>query len=382
MQFSDVLGQHEIKTYLREIVSQDRVPHALLFLGKPGNGPLPMALAFAQYLMCEKRGQDDACGDCTHCKKNRKYIHPDIHYTYPTIGSKMTSADFTSSWRSFLEANPYGDAFDWFNMLGGDNKQGNITKDECNRILKVLSLKTFEGEYKIHILWMPEYLGAQGNRLLKIIEEPPDSTVFILVAERQEEILNTILSRCQIVSFKPLKDEVIAKQLTDQFEFNHTKSMQIAFLTDGDLNEALKLAGEKDQVLSTLWIDWMRKVYKGYGPDLVAWSDQLNRMDRESQKNLFRYGLHFLHEMLIYELNNHYTPRLLDKEKMAMQKLGALMSISKIEAMIELINLSIFHIERNANSKIIMLDCGIKIHRILRKGEVNRKRKSDANYQN
>jgi DNA polymerase-3 subunit delta' len=366
MLFRDILGQEDIKSYLREIVNQDRIPHAMLFFGKSGTGSLPMALAFGQFLMCENRYEGDACGDCNHCKKSAKWIHPDIHYTYPTIGTKSTSVDFTSQWRSFLETNAYGDVFEWLNVLGGDNKQGNITKDECNRILKVLSLKTFEGEYKIQILWMPEFLGTQGNRLLKIIEEPPDNTVFILVAERQEDILNTLVSRCQLVNFRPIPDQLIGEFLEEKADLNQNQALQIAFLSDGNLNEAYKLIGQKEELLAHTWIEWMRKMYKGNAVEMVDLSSQFNQLDRESQKNILRYGLHFSHEMLIFHLNPHYVPRLLDKESSALRKLSALVSVDQIEHMIEIINTSIFHLERNANSKILMLDDAIQIHHILR----------------
>ena len=366
MLFRDILGQEDIKTFLRECVNQDRIPHAMLFLGKSGTGSLPMALAFGQYLMCENRYEGDACGDCNHCKKSAKWIHPDIHYTYPTIGTKSTSMEFTSQWRSFLETNAYGDVFEWLNLLGGENKQGNITKDECNRILKVLSLKTFEGEYKIQILWMPEFLGAQGNRLLKIIEEPPDNTVFILVAERQEDILNTIVSRCQLVSFRPIPDEMIGDFLQNKTGLNQDQALQIAFLANGNLNEAYKLIGQKEELLAHTWIEWMRKIYKGNAIQMVGLSDQFNQLDRESQKNILRYGLHFLHEMIIFHLNPHYIPRLLEQETTALRKLSALVLVNQIEEMVDIINTSIFHLERNANSKILMLDNAIQMHYVLR----------------
>lgn len=222
MQFSEVIGQRDVKQHLIAMISQNRLSHALLFSGREGSGALLLALAFAQYIMCEKVksrlsppaaslfGADepasneplpDACGVCNACKKAAAHVHPDIHYSYPVIpkkpGDKPVSTDFIVEWREFITTFPHGNVFDWLQFIGAENKQGNITAQECNEILHKLSLKSFESEYKILVLWMPEYLGNEGNKLLKLIEEPPANTLFILVAENESLILPTIISRTQ-----------------------------------------------------------------------------------------------------------------------------------------------------------------------------------------
>src|SRR4051812_38904572 len=237
MLFKDVIGQSDVKQHLAEMVQQNRLSHALLFLAKPGSGGLPLALAFAQFLVCERvNGKSasnqqgtslfdldepatpinpispftDACGECSACNKARQMVHPDIHFSYPVIpkksGDKPKSTDFISEWREFLLQNPYGNVYDWLQFIGADNKQGNITAEECNDIIRQLSLKSFESEYKILLMWMPEYLGKEGNKLLKLIEEPPANTLFILVAESEGQILQTILSRTQLVKVPQLEN--------------------------------------------------------------------------------------------------------------------------------------------------------------------------------
>ncbi|HNL07509.1 MAG TPA: hypothetical protein PKH93_08045, partial [Chitinophagales bacterium] len=199
MQFKQIIGQTNTKRYLMESAQHDHISHAQLFLGNEGCGALSLALAFAQYVNCSNRQTDDSCGRCSNCKKSQKLIHPDIHYCYPTIGSKAKSTDLLTEWREAVLKNPYMNVFQWLQHLKADNKQGNITAEECEDIIRKLSFTTYEAPYKILLLWMPEYLGKEGNRLLKIIEEPPPNTLFLLVAENANLVLNTILSRTQLL---------------------------------------------------------------------------------------------------------------------------------------------------------------------------------------
>ncbi|MFQ5446947.1 MAG: hypothetical protein ACE5FF_08435, partial [Saprospiraceae bacterium] len=174
MRFDTITGQHIVKEHLRKMADSGRIPHAIMLLGMPGSGDLPLAVGFAQYVLCENRKEGEACGHCSNCVKAAKFVHPDIHFSFPTVGSKATSDTYLGEWRKGLEENPYLDANEWLQRIGAENKQGNITKDECLQIARKLSLKTFEGRYKILVMWRPEYLGKEGNRLLKLIEEPPE----------------------------------------------------------------------------------------------------------------------------------------------------------------------------------------------------------------
>ena len=363
MQYQDIVGQDEIKFYLREAIRGDRLPHALLFLGSAGHGSLPMALATAQYLMCQNRTGDDACGQCSDCHKAGKFIHPDIHFSFPTIGSKVTSVEQLPEWRRFLMESPYGNVEDWLTIIGGENKQGNINKDECHRILKALSLKTYEGDYKIHILWMAEYLGKEGNRLLKIIEEPPNQTIFLIIAANQDEILNTILSRCQLVSFSALSDHDITEYLmTTYSDLERNEALHLTYLADGDLGSALSQLHQKSDLATDFFLEWMRTTFKGNPVEIVQWVDRFARLDREGQKRFLSYALHFLREMLLRKVSGNNEVRLLGEEKKALEKLKTLVPLSSLQQMIELLGESIFHLERNANSRILMLDNSIRMH--------------------
>src|SRR3984885_2909521 len=234
MQFSQVIGQQQVRDNLTEMVRQNRLSHALLFLGHEGSGALPLALAFAQYVVCERRDSSsaDACGVCATCVKAGRLMHPDIHFSYPVIpkkaGDKPVSSDYSSEWREFIQQYPYGNAYDWLQFIGAENKQGNITAQECNDINRKLSLKSFESGYKILILWMPEYLGNEGNKLLKLIEEPPANTLFILVAENEGQILQTILSRTQLVKIPALDDSDVEAGLEATQDISKEKAKQIA----------------------------------------------------------------------------------------------------------------------------------------------------------
>ena len=254
MQFKDVIGQIPVKQHLAEMVEQNRLSHALLFLGKEGSGALPLAMAFAQYVVSLPQAApvvEDLFGGMTALEpapsfihpdqiaaqpafqRAAQLIHPDLHFSFPVIprksGDKPTSNDYISEWREFISLYPYGNVYDWLQFIGAENKQGNITADECNDIIRQLNLKSFESEYKVLLLWMPEYLGKEGNKLLKLIEEPPPNTLFILVAENEEMILPTILSRCQLIKIPMPEDTEIEQALVERANANMKPSKHQSF---------------------------------------------------------------------------------------------------------------------------------------------------------
>lgn len=365
MFFSDVVAQDELKDDLIKAIDSKRLPHALLLLGESGYGGLSLALALAQYLMCDHKKEHDSCGECNHCHKAQKYIHPDIHFTFPTIGSKVTSGEFLPSWRTFLEGGPYQHLQSWLAKLDGENKQGNINKDECDRIIKILNLKTYEGSHKILIIWMAEHLGDQGNRLLKILEEPPENTHFILIAERQEAILNTILSRCQIVNIRPLPDDAISNYLMKHQDADQDSARQAALFANGNLIEAIQIAGHTQKETIDWWLDWMRLCYKGNGLEIGPWVDKFSKLSRESQKAFMRFGLHFLREMLLQHTKPDHDVRLLEKERIALVKMSKLVEYPSILAMVKMIEENIYHVERNINGRILLMDSSIRLHYLL-----------------
>src|SRR5664279_5724356 len=262
MQFENVIGQVATKKHLVDLVQQNRLSHALLFLGKEGSGTLSMALAFAQYIVCTSAktkasscqlfaeestatpvmaGKEDSCGSCPSCVKASQFIHPDIHFSFPVIPKKPSSPpvsdDYIREWREFITTSPYGNVYDWLQFLGAENKQGNITADECNLLNHKLSLKAFESDYKIVIMWMPEFLGKEGNKLLKLIEEPPPDTLFIFVSEDENAILPTILSRTQLIKIPVLSNAEIEKTLINTTNSTPEQAARIAGLSEGNYRE-------------------------------------------------------------------------------------------------------------------------------------------------
>ena len=366
MQFDQITGQKQLKEQLLGFVNSGRIPHAQIFLGPPGCGKLALAIAFAQYVLCENKSGNESCGQCKACIKSKKLIHPDIHFSYPTVGSKMTSNSFSEEWREAVLEQPYMNVNQWLQAIGAENKQGNITVDECNNIVKKLSLKIFEGSHKILIMWLPEYLGKEGNRLLKLIEEPPENTLFILVAERLELILQTIRSRCQLVKVNPLSDEdVIAGLLKKQPEAE-SRVQSIAHLANGNFNEALGLLAQNENDQATRFLEWMRKCYKGNGVELVKWGESFAKAGRENQKQFVRYSLHFLREYLSLKMTGNNNIRLGSEEQKTAQNLTKVLSFEQVQKIAALLDDCYYHIERNANPKILFLDLSIKMNRILK----------------
>ncbi len=365
MRFKDVIGQSAAIGQLRAMVDQDRLPHALLLLGNTGYGSLAVGLALIQYALCDQRTDGDACGICPQCTKSSKWIHPDVHFTFPVIKrdkDKPVSSDYITEWRTALSENPYLHEQAWYDRLEAGNKQGNITAEECNMILHQLSFRAYEGRYKVLLLWLPEYLSKEGSRLLKFIEEPPGDTLIVMVAENQDLILPTILSRCQLVKILPLQDEMIEEALMKRFSLPKAEALTLAHLAEGDWSEALHLMEQAEQDRSGLFFDWMRKCYRGDASEMVQWVDKFATLGREKQKYFLQYGLHFLREMLDFIVSGSDYLRLLPAELETARRMAASLDFHKITALAQLFNDCIFYIERNANPKILMLDASIQVN--------------------
>lgn len=371
MLFQQVLGHSEIKETLIRATQKDKIPHAMLLSGKEGVGMLPMALALAQYLNCENWGEIDSCGQCNSCSKNSKFIHPDVHFTYPTTGAKTLSREKIEDWRKALAANPYLTHNNWIALIDKENKQGNITAEECNQIIRQLKLRNVEGKYKVQIIWMAEFLKKEGNRLLKIIEEPPSNTVFILIAENMDDILPTILSRTQLVAFKNLPDDLIANHLTSNYETNEIDALKIAQLTEGNVSEAIDFATSGYQPPSQIAYKWLQLVkIKGNqtsnqaNTQLVELVDKISTLGRQKQKLLIQYLLFILREFIPASLN--LSSKLNEKERQFLKKLFSENVIEEIDIISEHLNNLHYGIVRNANAKVAFLGVSLKIAASLR----------------
>jgi DNA polymerase-3 subunit delta' len=275
-----------------------------------------------------------------------------------------------------MAENPYLEINDWLQRIGAENKQGNINKEECLNIIKKLSLKTFESPYKVLVMWLPEYLGKEGNRLLKLIEEPPENTVFILVAEQQELILNTILSRCQLVQVPPMDDASLIAGLVARGAASETNAQAIAQLVDGNFNEALALARQEESDHAGLLLDWLRKCYRGQGVDMVDWVENFAGLGRENQKHFLRYGLHFLRELTLMKVMRDQPAfqgkfRLPAKELETAQRLVGVVELDQLELLAQLLTDASYYVERNANPKILFLDVSIQMNQIFKRRQPN-----------
>ena len=375
MQFSQVIGQDHVRDSLTEMVRQNRLSHALLFLGHEGAGALPMALAFAQYVVCENKGAD-ACGVCPPCQKANKLIHPDIHFSYPVIpkkaGDKPVSSDYSAEWREFIAQYPYGNAYDWLQFIGAENKQGNITAQECNDINRKLSLKSFESGYKILVLWMPEYLGNEGNKLLKLIEEPPADTLFLLVAENESLILPTILSRTQLVKIPLPATADIAQALGERSGLGAEQALQIAVLSEGNYHEALQLVRHADDDWQGVLRDWLNAVLKNGPVAQVKWIEEISKSGRERQKQFLRYFNHVLEQAVRMRYLDTANLPIPDGERDIATRLNKIADISQQRAIIEELDRAAYYIERNAHAKMLFHALTIKLYHILAEKTVAR----------
>jgi DNA polymerase III subunit delta' len=393
MQFSKIINQQEVKQQLVELIQHNRLSHALLFLSKEGSGALSLALALAQYLTCERttdhsrqtiastslfeetsqpssvdRGLwSDSCGTCPSCTKANQLVHPDIHFSYPVVtkksGTPPLSVDYIAEWREFINNYPYGNVYDWLQFIGAENKQGNITANECNDIIRKLSLKSFESEYKILIMWMPEYLGAEGNKLLKLIEEPPPNTLFILVAENETLLLPTIVSRCQMIKIPMLETTDIESALIDS-KIDPVKARQVAATAEGNYREALQLLQHAEEDWQGILRDWLNSIIKTGPIAQTKWVEETSRLGREKQKQFLRYFNHLLEQSIRSKImgSNIHLP---DNEKDFAERLNRLADISQQQAIIEELDRATYYIERNANAKILFHALTIKLYHII-----------------
>ncbi len=371
MFFREVIGQQEIKQKLIRSVKENRVSHTQLFLGPEGSGNLALALAFAQFVNCENRQEDDSCGKCPSCVKSLKMIHPDIHYSFPAFKLKAgsenpaLSSDFLPLWREAMLENPYRNVSGWLDFIHAENKQGNISAAECRAIIHNLNLKTYESDYKILILWRAEYLLKEGNILLKLLEEPPAQTLLLLVAENRDQLLATILSRTQILSIPRLKDEEILEVLTTKHELTPEAAAKIVRRAEGNYNEAIRLLINAEDNNQDLFSRWMRLLYTPNAPELVQWVDDIAKIGRESQKGFFRYAMEFLHECIILQQAGEQQSRLYEDEKRLGSWMAQKMTVGDWQLMAELFDKSHYYIERNAHPKILFLNLSLQLQPII-----------------
>lgn len=378
MQFSDIIGQTHIINHLKTSAKNGRIPHAQLFVGKNGYGTLPMAIAYAQFLLTEFSNNSEASK-----LKAEKLQHPDLHFAFPVtttdrVKKHPISDLFLQEWREFLAEQPYGSLFRWLQHIGVENKQGLINVDEAQEIVKKLQLKSYEGGFKVMIIWMAEKMNlAAANKLLKLIEEPPEKTIFLLVTENEEQIISTIKSRCQALHFPALSENEIIKGLMKLEAVSENAAIKIAHKAEGDFEKAIHLLHEdsNDLVFEQWFIAWIRTAFQAKGnasvvKQLVSWAETVASKGRETQKQFLTYCLQFFRQALLL---NYQQPDLVFLETTTpnfdLNKFAPFVHANNILDIQKELEEALYHIERNANAKIVFTDLSMKLTRLLHRKE-------------
>jgi len=380
MYFHDIIGQQSIKDRFIRAVQEGRIPHAQLIAGAEGTGALPLAIAYARYICCTNRGETDACGNCPSCHKFNKLIHPDTHFVFPiykpSSGKKWVCDDFLIQWRNFASEKIYFGYHEWMGFIKAGNAQGVIYGDEGDEILRKLSFKAFESEYKVMIIWLPEKMGdVCANRLLKILEEPPAKTIFLLVSESSDQLLSTILSRAQMVRVKGIEAEDMRKALQERFTMSETELDSCIHLSGGSWLKALDYiqSSDENRLFLQQFIRCMRGAYTiaNFSPDkkldkqrslkdLKLWSEEMSKIGREQGKNYLTYSQRLVRENFIMNVGQSELNYLAPEEMAFSAKFSPFINHKNIVSFMEELSLAERHIEQNVNARIVFFDLALK----------------------
>ena len=373
MLFKEIVGQQEVKKRLLNMVRDDRTPHALMLFGPSGSGKLALAVAMAQYLSCNDRQLDDACGVCPSCLKFGKLVHPDLHFVVPVLKTARVTKDpvsdlFLEEWRETLLTNPYLSENQWYEAIGAENKQGVINKEESLQVIKKLGFKPYESDYRMMVIWLPEKMNqAAANKLLKIIEEPPEKTLILMVAESTDKILTTILSRTQLLHVPPLSEEMIREELMLQENQDQELVEDAIRRANGNYNTALQTLHQDENELYyfDLFTRLMRLCYSRSIIEINDWIDQVAGVGRERQKQLLDYSLRMLRENFMLSMNSDDLNHMSRKENEFSGRFSPFIHEENIDALVESFGTAGNHIEANGNPRIILMDLAIKVIRLL-----------------
>lgn len=369
MQFAEVIGHSTLKKHLIEEARSNKISHTQLFVGKPGYGPLPLALAFIQFIFCENRTDVDSCGTCHSCKKISQLQHPDVHFSFPTVQSITNiSNGALAHWREQIDENPYFDLNTWVRRIDPKERKPIIGKDESQEIIRKLSLRSFEGGYKVMLIWMIEEMNTScSNKLLKILEEPPDKTIFILMAESVEQILPTILSRSQTVVVPRVAADDINIFLKTSYKFNSENAISVASRCEGDVLEAIEQAthSAEGERFHNQFVQLMRVCYRKNVLEMIAWSESVGQESKEHQKQFLRYGLHMIRQSMLKNYTENQLTRVSAEEDLFLEKFARFITGNNVIDFTKLFNDSVYHIERNANGKILFTNLCFQVMRFI-----------------
>lgn len=372
MQFADIPGLDDLKQTLVQSVNGNHLAHALMFKGQEGGANLAMALAFANFLLCPQRTDQDACGQCDVCLKTKKYIHPDLHFVLPYKGlsereEDAGKADMLAQWRSLLAENHWPTLSNWAAQAGIESKQISISVKESRKVLYNVALKPFEAEKKVIFIWLPEMLGTEAaNALLKVLEEPNGRTQFLLVANDYDRILPTILSRTQLITVRRFSEQELSEELVSKHAVDQQKAQQIARLSEGSMNQAIHLISDMPDNNLVRFRDWFRLCYSSKMLELVTMADDFQNMGKEPQKSLLQFGLSMLRESLIWNYGDASLVKLTQEEREFITNFAKVIQPSKVERISQWINESHYQLERNVNPKMVFLDLSIRISKVIK----------------
>lgn len=371
MLFREVIGQQDVKKRLIQSVLENRISHAQLFLGPEGSGNLALAVAYAQYINCTNRTPEDSCGTCPSCIKYAKLVHPDLHFAFPVASSSKdpVSDDYIKEWRELFLSNPYFNPNQWYAAIGLENKQGLISKNESHEILHKLNMKSFEAEYKVLIMWLPEKMNVTAaNKLLKIIEEPPAKTLFLLVPENSGMMLATILSRTQLIKIIKIDDQSLFNFIINNYEYPEQQVRDAVKISNGNMNVALRVLQSDDENIENfeLFATLMRTCYKKDVLGLLEWCDKICSFGRERQKNFLSYSIRMLRENFMINQGVPNLAMLTVKENEFSSKFYPFINTNNIEAIFNEMSKAMYHVESNGNDKIIFSDMALKLIKLIR----------------
>lgn len=368
MYFKDIIGQETVKQRLRLKVREGRVPHAQLFAGPEGTGALPLAIAYARFLLCTRRGEEDACGTCPSCVKLNKLAHPDLHFVFPVVkrkgGGDTVSDDYIREWRELAISTPYFGMNHWLDAMGAENQQAQIFVKESDELVRKLSLRSSEGGYKVVIIWLPEKMKVEcANKLLKLLEEPPAQTVFLLVSEEPDRILPTILSRTQRINVPRLEDAEIAEALKARFGLQDTDAAETARLAEGSYLQALEIIhlSEDTQLFFGLFVSLMRLAYQRKVKEMREWSDTVAAMGRERQKDFLTYCQRMVRESFVSNFHRKEMNYMNREEENFTIRFAPFINERNVMGITDELAEAQTHIEQNVNPRMVFFDFALKM---------------------
>jgi len=373
MQFKDVIGQNSTKQKLIQAYGEDRIPHAQLIVGPPGNGKIALAFAFAQYVNCTDKQPNDSCGVCSSCRKYAKMIHPDLHFTFPVIKTaaidKPTSNDYMAKWRQYFSEHPYPQYEKWMQIIADENKQGSIYVDEAKELIHKLNQKSYEAEYKVSIIWLPEMMNITcANKILKILEEPPTKTLFILISEAEEKLLSTIRSRCQFIRVPKISDDDLQAAITDIAVSTNTNPVTIARLARGNYFMALEIM-QNDELRNFNFKQFTSIMRSGYGrklAEILSWSEDIAGIGRVRQMGFLKYCGEFLRENFLFNLKEPELIYMDNQENAFSQKFSPFINEKNVIHLFREFEKAYTDISMNGNAKLVFTDLGLKVSKLIR----------------